>query len=128
MSERSLEPPSIPRLFLLIGPLMINPVATLLWIRVLAPGFRFDQSFGPVNDLELAVLENFTDQHRLMRVLIGFIHHDLAAWRQELLPIDRLTHLVDFNGTSLLNRLLPHIDAEICGLDRIVGDSVFSIR
>src|SRR5574338_1707449 len=120
--------PCIPVLFLLISTWMINPIATLFRICILTPRFRLHQSFGPPNGLELTILQDFSDQHRFMRVLVGFIYHDLAAGGQELLPIDGFADFVHLRRTSLFNRLLPYIHAKICGLDRIIGDSVFSIR
>ena len=107
---------------------MTDPVATLFRVRILAPGFRLDESFGPVNDLKLAVFQNLTDQHRFVGMLVAAIHHNFSTRRQELLVVHRRTHLVHFNGAGLFNRLLPYIDAEVGCFHRIVRHPILAIR
>ena len=80
---------------------MTDPVATLVRIRVFAPGFRLHQSGRTGNHLELPVCQDLTDEHRSIGVVIGGIHHDLAARRQELAAIDRLADLVDISRPGL---------------------------
>src|SRR5262245_53185182 len=65
--------------FLLVRPLMIDPVTALVRARVLAPGLGLDQTLRPGDDLELAVLEDLADEHGLVRVLVVLVHLDLAA-------------------------------------------------
>src|SRR5215472_1195347 len=109
---------------LLVGALMIDPVAALVRARVLAPRLWLDQTLRPVHDLELAVLQDLADQHRLVRVLVVLVHLDLAAGREELLPVHRLPHRVDLERLRLLDRLLPDVDAEVRRLHRIVGHAL----
>src|SRR5262245_63607086 len=47
---------------LLIGALVIDPVAALVRARVLAPRLRLDQALRARDDLELTVLEDLADE------------------------------------------------------------------
>src|SRR5437016_14435109 len=114
--------------FLLIRPLMTDPVAALVRIRIFAPGLRLHQPLRTGDHLELPVRQDLTDEYRSIGVVIGGIHHDLAARRQELAAIDRLSDLVDFTRPGLLHSLLPDIHTEVGGFDRIVRDALIAIR
>src|SRR3989442_11048972 len=99
--------PSNGDLRFLIRPLMTDPVAALVRIRVFAPGFRLHQPLRTGDHLELPVRQDLTDEHRSIGVVIGGIHHDLTTRRQEFAAIDRLSDLVDLTRPALLDGLLP---------------------
>src|SRR5689334_25052216 len=80
---------------LLVRTLVLDPVAALVGARVLAPGVGLHQALGARDDLELAVLQDLADQHRLVGVLVGLVHLDLAARGEERLAVDRLADRVD---------------------------------
>src|SRR5712692_10887884 len=75
---------------LLIRALVLDPVTALVGARVLAPRVGLHQTLGAPHGLELAVLEDLADQHRLVGVVIGLVHLDLAARGREVLAVDRL--------------------------------------
>src|SRR6476646_4140121 len=85
---------------------MTDPVASLVRIGVLAPGLRLDQSFRARDGLELPVLENFSDQHRLVRMMVAGVHHDFSARRQDFLTIHSLADGINIGLHGLFHRLL----------------------
>src|ERR1044071_9673708 len=105
---------------------MADPVTALIRVCVLAPGFRLHQSLRTRHDFELTVLEDFPNQHGFMSMLVARVHHDFSARREELLTIYSLAHSVNVGLPSLFHLLLPDMDAEIGGLDRVVRHPLFS--
>src|SRR6185295_17867638 len=108
--------------------LMSDPVTALVRIGVFTPGLRLHQPLRTGDHLELPVRQYFTDEYRSVCMVIGGIHHDLPARGQELTTIDRLSDLVDVRCPGLFDGLLPDIDAEVCGFDRIVRDPFVTVR
>src|SRR5262245_62647368 len=109
---------------LLVGALVLDPVAALVRAGVLAPRVGLDQALGAGDDLELAVLQDLADEHRLVGVLVGLVHLDLAARSQERLVVDGLAGRVVLERLGLLGRLLPDVDAEVGRLHRVVGHAL----
>src|SRR5262245_30786489 len=109
---------------LLIGALVIDPVAALVRARVLAPRLRLDQALRARDDLELTVLEDLADEYRPVGVLVVLVHLDRAARRRERLAVDGLADRIDIEALGLLDRLLPDVDPEVRGLHRIVGNAL----
>jgi hypothetical protein len=80
-------------------------------------------ALGLVDDVELAVGLHLADHHRLVQVVVALVHRQReAARRLEGLAVHRRADLVDLDGLGLLDRLLPHVDADVGGFHRIVGD------
>ena len=64
-----------------------------------------------------------------MQVVVGLVHRQReAAGCLEGLPVHGRTNLVDIGRLGLLHRLLPHVDADISGFHRVVGDHGGRIR
>ncbi len=56
-----------------------------------------------------------------MQVVVGLVHgQGVAARRCEGLPGQGIAHLADVGATGLLDRLRPHVDADIGGFHRVV--------
>src|SRR5688572_3760680 len=88
-----------------------------------APGLRLHRALGLPDDRELAVGLHFADVHRLVQVMVLLVHlGDEARGRLEGLAVDRGPHLVDLEALRLLDRLLPHVDADVGCFHRIVGE------
>src|SRR5688500_18784127 len=107
---------------------MAHPVTAFVRVRVLTPWLRLHQSLRPRDDLELTVLQDLTHQHRFVGVVIRLVHLDFAAWRKEFLAVYRLADRIDIRLAGLLNRLLPHVYAEIRGLDGIIRHPLLAVR
>src|SRR2546425_1872683 len=105
---------------LLVGTLVLDPVAALVRARVLRPRLRLDQPLGARDDLELAVLEDLADEHGAVGVVVVLVHLDGAARRRERLAVDGLADRIDVERLGLLDGLLPDVDAEVARLHRVV--------
>src|SRR5688572_24638966 len=88
-----------------------------------APRLRLDRTLGLPHHVELAVGFYFADVYRLMQVVILLVHlGDEARRRLEGLAAHGDAHLVDLEALRLLYRLLPHVDADVGGFHRVVGE------
>src|SRR5690554_1958988 len=86
------------------------------------PRLGADRLLGLPDDVELTVLAHLADQHRLVQVVVGLVHRQREAGRRlEGLAAHGLDDLVGVGGAGLLDRLLPHVDADVGGLHRVVG-------
>src|SRR5204862_6961377 len=109
---------------LLIGTLVLDPVAAIVRARVLRPRLRLHEALGARDDLELAVFEDLADEHRPVRVVVVLVHLDRAARRREGLAVDGLADGVDVERLGFLDGLLPDVDAEVGRLHRVVGHTL----
>ena len=58
-----------------------------------------------------------------MQVMVGFVHLQGEPGRGiKGLPTHRRNHRIHIGGARLLDRLLPHVHADISGFHRVVGD------
>src|SRR5437899_5025547 len=79
----------------------------------LAPGLRADGALGLPDNVELAVLLHFADEHGLPQMVVLFVHLDFeAVGRIELLPRHRRAHLFRFRRLGLGDGLRPHVHAD----------------
>ena len=67
---------------------------------------------------------DLADHHRLRQVMVGVHDRDEAARRLHLLAVHRLPHRVDIGGAGLLDRLRPHLEADVVRLHRVVGHAL----
>src|SRR6267142_6549525 len=87
-----------------------------------APGLGLDRPLGLPHDVELAVALHLADEHRLVEVVVLLVHlGGDARGRHEGLARHRRGHLVDVEALRLLDRLLPHVHADVGGFHRGVG-------
>src|SRR5688572_13898396 len=87
-----------------------------------APGLRLDRTLGLPDHVELAVGLDFTDEHRLVQMVVLRVHHrGDARGRLERLAAHCDADLRDVERLRLLDRLLPHVDADVGSFHRIVG-------
>src|SRR5215468_9299522 len=83
--------PTTPFPLLLVGLVLLLLVA----LDVLAPRLRPDRSLRLPDDVELAVLRDLSDEHRLPQVMVLLVHLDLeAVGRHELLACHCCDHFV----------------------------------
>src|SRR3989338_5189434 len=93
--------------------------------RILTQGLCLDWATGLPDNLKLAISLDFTNEYRLVQVVISCIHlHCEAAGRLEGLAAHCGNNLVHIGGAGLLDGLLPHVDPDIGGLHRIVGQGL----
>ena len=65
----------------------------------------------------------------LCRWWLRCVHLDLEAGRRlDDLDRDGLTHRVDIDGAGLLDGVRPHLDADVRGFHRVVGDALVAVR
>ncbi len=102
----------------------IGPVrGQLLALRdVVRPGIARDHAIGLPHHIELAVFLDLADQHGLAQVMVGVHDRDAAGQVLDLLADHRLAGGIDVGGAGLLDRLHPHVEADVVRLHRIVGD------
>src|SRR5258706_5867698 len=94
-----------------------------------APRLRLHRSRRLPHDVELPVGLHLADEHRLVQVVVLRIHRGGDARRRgEGLAGHRRDHLVGVEALRLLDRLLPHVDADVCGFHRVVGERLVGAR
>ena len=112
-------------------PLLTSSAATLHLGLVLlalvlgdvgAPRLGLDRARRLPHHVELAVGLDLADEHRLVQVVVLLVHlRRDAARRLEGLAGHRGDHLVGVGALGLLDRLRPHVDADVGGFHRVVG-------
>src|SRR6476659_9082910 len=118
-------PPSRTQILFLLRLVLLLVVA----FDVLAPGLRADRALGLPDDVELSVLLNLADEHGLPQVMVLLVRLDReAVRRREGLAIHGRDHLVDVGRLRLGHRLRPHMDADIRGFHRVVGQRLVGAR
>src|SRR5580658_9362128 len=90
----------------------------------LAPGIGLDRLLGLPDDVELPVRLDFADHHRLREMMVGVHHRFEAARRLDFLADHRLADGIDIGRAGLEHGLGPHVEADICGLHRVVGGAL----
>src|SRR5690606_7178231 len=86
------------------------------------PGITHHGGRGFPDHGELAVVLDLADQHRLGEVVIG--HHGCVATGEvgNGYADDGVFHRVHVGGTGFLDRFDVHIEADVVGFHRVVGD------
>src|SRR5690606_13651631 len=88
------------------------------------PGVAGHGALGGPHHLELAVVLNFTDQHRLGDVVVRH-HRRVAAGEVGDHHADHgVGHRVGVGGAVLLHRIDPHVEADVVGFHGVVGDPI----
>src|SRR5260221_5789818 len=88
-----------------------------------APGLGLDRARRLPDDVELAVGRDLADEHRLVQVVVFRVHRrDEPSRRLEGLPGHGGDDLVGVEALRLLDRLLPHVHADVRGFHRVVGE------
>src|SRR5258706_852522 len=94
-----------------------------------APRLALDRTRRLPDHVELAVGLHFADEHRLVQVVVLLVHlRGNARGRLEGLAGHRRAHLGDVEALRLLGRLLPHVDADVGRLHRVVGQRLGGVR
>src|SRR5258708_7511915 len=87
------------------------------------PRLGLDRSLGLPHHVELAVGLHLADEHGLVQVMVLLVHLGRdARGRREGLAGHRRGHLLDVEALRLLDRLLPHVHADVSRFHRIVGE------
>ena len=99
---------------------MIHPITPFVRAGVLAPWLGPNEPFRLIDDAELTGLENFTDEHRFMEMVVALVDFLESAGRIEPGTVDRLANGVHVRGARFLDRFFPDVNAQIGRLDRII--------
>src|SRR3990172_5888201 len=116
------------RLFLLFGHQRRLVLLLVVAGDERAPRLGLDRALGLPHHVELAVSLHFADEHRLVQVVVLLVHlgHD-ARGRLEGLAVGGDAHLVHVEALRLLDRLLPHVHADVRGFHRVVGERLAGV-
>src|SRR5438132_6219946 len=89
--------------------------------NVRAPRRRLDRAGRLPHDVELAVCLHLADKDGLVQMVVLLVHLDRESVRRlERLTGHRGNHLVDVGRFGFLDRLLPHVYADIRRFHRVV--------
>src|SRR5690606_38004913 len=90
--------------------------------NVRTPRLGADRPLALPHHVELAVRLDLADVDRLVQVVVGLVHlHGEAVRRLEGLAAQVVLYGIDVSCAGLLDRLLPHVDANVVGCERVIG-------
>ena len=93
-----------------------SEISTFGFRQVVRPLVADDEAGGLPHHVELAVVLDLADQHRLGDVVVRHHGREAAGQVRHRDADDRVDHRVRIGGAGLLHRLHPHVEADVRGL------------
>ena len=84
---------------------------------------------GLPHHVELTVILNLANHHRLVQVVVGLVHgQGVTRRRGKGLTGHGFADFVDVRGFGFFSGLRPHVDAHVSGFHRVVGHRFIGAR